>query len=172
MCRLGAPGPVEPALRSLERRHLGLGVCEEELLVCVGEFTRFFVGLGAIARRPVVGGRTVCRRGFCVVGSLPARAAAYVVEEFRAIGIGLGPFAADGRAPAKEVRSVIFCARTGNIPRGSAVDVLNHRMPTVADKLNLGGMVQHDLPGVERRVLVRVQVHVVGVLLEHPLPFV
>lgn len=100
--RLSTPRPVEPALGSLERRHLRLGVSLQELLVAVRIVGEVGVGVGTATGWTVVSGWTIRSCGFGVVCPFPARAAAYIVEVFGAVGVSLGPFAADGRAPSEK----------------------------------------------------------------------
>ena len=88
-------------MRGLERGHLRLGIRLEKRLVVLRVGRRVCVCVGAVARPGGGFGRRAVGRG---VGfgkcAFPAGAAADVVEVFGAVGVGLGPFAADGWAPA------------------------------------------------------------------------
>lgn len=58
------------------------------------------------------------------------------------------------------------------LPRTCGVDLLDHGVPTIADNVDFGGVVQDDLTRVEGCVLVSVEVHVVRVSFEHVVPLV
>lgn len=89
----------------LECVHLRLGVRLQELLVDVREGRRVGVGGAAVAggaglRGRTEGGQDGGGRVAGVVCARPAVAPVDVVEELGAVGVGLGPFAADGGTPS------------------------------------------------------------------------
>ena len=59
-----------------------------------------------------------------------------------------------------------------SLPGTCRVDLLEHGGPIVADDFNLGGMVQHNLACVEGSILVGIEVHIIGTVLEHIVPLV
>lgn len=90
----------------LEGIHLRLRVRLQELFVLVRVVGRVGVGGGAVAGRAGLrggteGGEDGGVRVARVVGARPAVAPVDVVEEAGAVGVGLGPFAADGGTPAR-----------------------------------------------------------------------
>ena len=119
---LRRPRPIEPAPPGLEADHLRLGVHHEPLLVNIAIGGRIGVRVvtGALGRFEGAGwGGDDGGRIGKVKGSFPPRADANVVEVGGAVGVRLGPFAAEGGAESGGVLVVVskdFVLRAG---RGS-----------------------------------------------------
>lgn len=135
--------------------HLGLGVQLQEFLVVGGVVLGAGVGVGAGA------GRAGARRGqhrrlrvARVERACPARPLTDVVEVRRAVGVGLGPFAVEGRAP----------------PRRRVVGRDHDARPARAGQVDLVLVSELELAHVEDLVLVRVHDQLVVDPLEHVVP--
>ena len=102
------PSPVEPAPADFKARHLSFGILEEPSLVRVTVFARVGVGVVALAVGRCTTGTGRREDGSGGIGkaeiAFPAGAGVDVVEVGGAVGVGLGPFAAEGGTVAEDVR--------------------------------------------------------------------
>lgn len=131
---LGNPRPIEPAPALLEAGHLRLGVHQQPLLVDVGISGGIGVGVGAFADAAVGragGGKDGGGWVAGVHGAGPAAADVDVVEVGGAVGVGLGPFAAEGGAEAREEGQYFMCVCMVSTERGIANPVAGFMLVSV-----------------------------------------